>query len=485
MPAIERGEGSEQKSGKILSEIHEMGIGYFYPSPVEQPHGCREGGIVYDIPGPESRRLWDLDETYIISGRSNIAQSLPLVFDRGEGVRLWDVDGNEYLDFSAGILTASTGHCHPHAVKKVTEQLRKLWHVYAFPTPDRTDLCTRLKARMPQGIDTFAFYCEGGITVEAALRAASSYNKRWYYAAMTHAYHGRTLLTRSLGPHLLPRQFGPTAHVVHLMYPYCYRCPLKLKYPGCSLACVEASADILQGSGCEPLSAVIFEPIAGAGGVIVPPRDAWKRLAEICRERDMLVIADEVLTGVGRTGSFLCIEQFGVTPDLTTFGKGLGSGMPVMCVAGRKDIMSSPPYGEAGGGGSSTSFGGNALGTVAALATMEIFEKERLVENAASLGSEIGARLESWKEKYRIVGDVRGMGLLWGIELVKDKKTKEPLDSAWGPIYQSCLRNGVRIVPNRICPPLIITSAELHHGLERHGAGGEGSGWQGSLRRRA
>jgi len=421
---------------------------------------------MYDLPGPRSIELWKKDTAHVISGRSNIAESLPLVFERGEGVHLYDVDGNRFLDFSAGILTASTGHCHPHLTERVSEQVRKLTHVYAFPTPDRHLLCAKLRQRMPEGIDTFAFYCEGAITVEAALRAASSYNKRYLYAAMTHGYHGRTLLARSLGTHLLPKQFGPSANVVHLHFPYCYRCPLGLKHPGCGLACVESADDLLQSGATEMPGALIFEPIAGAGGIIVPPPDAWKRLVEICRKRGMVIIADEILTGVGRTGRFLAIEHFGVKPDLTTFGKGLGSGLPVMCVAGKREIMSAAPFGEAGGGGSSTSFGGNAVSNAAALATMEIIESENLVENAARRGEEIGTRTADWTGKYPIVGDVRGMGLLWGIEFVKDRRTKEPHATAWQEVYARCLKNGLRLVPNRVCPPLIITSAQLHHGLD-------------------
>lgn len=421
---------------------------------------------MYNLPGKNSEDLWKKDTEYVISGRSNIADSMPLVFEKGEGVYICDVDGNKFLDFSAGILTASTGHCHPHLVKRVKDQVEKICHVYAFPTPERYKLCEMLTKRMPEGIDTFAFYCEGGITVEAALRAASSYNKRYLYAAMTNSYHGRTLLTRSLGTSLLPKDFGPTVNVAHLHYPYCYRCPFKQKYPECGLACIECSDDLIRASGNEKPCAVIFEPVIGAGGIIVPPKEAWKRLAEICRKWDMLIISDEVLTGAGRTGKFLAIEHFGVRPDLTTFGKGLGSGIPVMCVAGRKDIMSSYPYGEAGGGGSSTSFGGNAVSTIAALATLEIFEKEKLVENAAKMGDEIKTRTSDWAEKYKAVGDVRGLGLLWGIELVKDKKTKEPLAGGWDQVYLKCLKNGVRLVPNRICPPLNITSEQLHHGLD-------------------
>ncbi|HHW48838.1 MAG TPA: aspartate aminotransferase family protein [Clostridiaceae bacterium] len=421
---------------------------------------------MYNLPGEKSKVLWEKDTQYVISGRSNIADSMPLVFERGEGVYIYDVDGNKYLDFSSGILTASTGHCHPYLVEKVKEQVEKLCHVYAFPTPNRYKLCEMLVKRMPEGIDTFAFYCEGGITVEAALRAASSYNKRYLYAAMTNSYHGRTLLTRSLGTSLLPKDFGPTVNVIHLHYPYCYRCPFKLKYPKCGLACIESAHDLIKASSTEKPCAVIFEPIIGAGGIIVPPKNAWKRLAEICREWGMLVIADEVLTGVGRTGKFLAIEHFDVKPDLVTFGKGLGSGIPVMCVAGRKEIMSAYPYGESGGGGSSTSFGGNAVSTTAALATMEIIERENLIENVAKLGEEIKERTADWTEKYKIVGDVRGIGLLWGIELVKDKKTKEPFNEAWTEIYIRCLKNGVRLVPNRICPPLITTSEQLHHGFD-------------------
>lgn len=421
---------------------------------------------MYTLPGKKSKELWDKDTQYVISGRSNIADCLPLVFEKGEGVYIVDVDGNRFLDFSAGILTASTGHSHPHLVKRVKDQVDKLSHVYAFPTPDRHQLCQMLAERMPTGIDTFAFYCEGAITVEAALRAASSYNKRYLYAATTHAYHGRTLLTRSLGTHLLPKEFGPTMNVAHLHYPYCYRCPFKLKHPGCGLACVESAGELLKSSGNEKPGALIFEPILGAGGIVVPPVDAMKRLVEICREWDMVIIADEVLTGVGRTGKFLAVEHYGIEPDLTTFGKGLGSGIPVMCVAGKKEIMSSSPFGESGGGGSSTSFGGNPVSNAAALATLEIFDEEKLVENAATLGEEIRQRTADWTHKYRIVGDVRGLGLLWGIELVKNKKSKEPLDQAWNEIYIKCMTEGVRLVPNRICPPLNITSGQLHHGLD-------------------
>lgn len=407
---------------------------------------------MYNLPGKKSKELWDKDTQYVISGRSNIADSMPLVFNKGEGVYIYDVDGNKFLDFSAGILTASTGHSHPHLVKTVKEQIEKICHVYAFPTPDRYRLCELLAEEMPEGIDTFAFYCEGSITVEAALRAASSYNKKYLYAAMTNSYHGRTLLTRSLGTSLLPKEFGPTVNVAQLHFPYCYRCPLKLKHPECGLACIESADALIKASGNEKPSAVIFEPIIGAGGVIVPPKDALKRLTEICRKWDMIIIVDEVLTGVGRTGKFLAIEHFDVKPDLVTFGKGLGSGIPVMCVAGKKEIMSSFPYGESGGGGSSTSFGGNAVSTAAALATLEIFEQEKLVENAAKLGKEIEERTSDWTQKYTVVGDVRGLGLLWGIELVKDKKTKEPYVGGWDQVYLQCLKNGVRLVPNRICP---------------------------------
>ncbi|NQT60011.1 MAG: aspartate aminotransferase family protein [Bacteroidetes bacterium] len=421
---------------------------------------------MYNLPGPKSKELWDKDIEFVISGRSNIADSLPLVFDRGEGVYIYDVDGNKYLDFSAGILTSSTGHCHPKLVSKLKEQAEKLWHVYAFPTPERAELCQKLTEHMPKDIDTFAFYCEGSITVEAALRAASSYNKRWFYAAMTHAYHGRTLLTRSLGSYLLPKEFGPAVNVTRLHYPDCYRCPMKLKHPECGLACIEASFDLIQGSGTEEISAVIFEPIAGAGGIIVPPPGAWKRLAEICREKDILIISDEVLTGVGRTGKFLAIEHFDVEPDITTFGKGLGSGFPVMVVGGKKEIMSAYPYGAAGGGGSSTSFGGNPLSVAAAMGTMEVMEDEQLIHNAAERGKEIEERISSWPEKYKSVGDVRGKGLLWGIELVKDKITKEVDNEAWNRVYLYCMKHGLRLVPNRICPPLTITSDQMHTSLD-------------------
>jgi 4-aminobutyrate aminotransferase/(S)-3-amino-2-methylpropionate transaminase len=421
----------------------------------------------YNLPGKRSQEGWEADLKYVVTGRSSVAESVPLVIERGEGVYFWDADGNRYLDFSAGILTASTGHCHPHVIKRLQEQVPLLWHVYAFPTPQRARLCEMLTEHLPPQIDTFCFYTGGSETIEAATRACSSYRKAYLFASMTHGYHGRTLMSRSLGPSLLNKVYGPTVNVCHLPYPYCYRCPLKLQYPSCGLACIELADDLLQGSGHEPLAALVFEPIAGAGGVLVPPPGAWQRLTEICRKREMLIIADEVLTGVGRTGKFMAIEHFGVQPDVMTFGKGLGSGFPIMCLAGRRDIISSYPFGEVGEGGASTSYGGNPLGAAAALGTLEVMFAEHMIENAARLGEEIRARLTPWVEKYRVVGDVRGLGLLWGIELVTDKTSKEPYPAwGWEQIYHDCLNNGVRLVPNRICPPLNITSAQLHQGLD-------------------
>ncbi len=376
----------------------------------------------------------------------------------GDGSLLWDVDGNCYIDCAAGVLTNSTGHCHPKVVQALQEQAEKLWHVHNFPTEQRGELLRSLAQKFPAGIDTFAFYSGGTETVEAGLRAASSFTGKYEYISFHDAYHGRTLGSRGLAL-WWGKGFGPVGtNGIRSPFAYCYRCPFGLSYPECDLRCAEYLGDAIKFNSTGSIAAVVFEPILGAGGVVVPPDGFLQRIVEIARQVGSLIIADEILTGVGRTGKFMAVEHWGIEPDLVLSGKGLGSGFPVMVLGGRHDIMTHMPFGAPGG--ASTSFGGNPLATAAALATLRVFDEENILEHTQKMGRFLAARFAELMEKHPLIGDVRGMGLLWGIELVKDRSTKTRADEEGRQVYLECLKRGLKTITpghlTRFSPPLNI-----------------------------
>jgi 4-aminobutyrate aminotransferase-like enzyme len=427
-----------------------------------------EPNIISEVPGPRSREIWEKEKRHMTSGLDACTLMAPIVFERGEGSLLWDVDGNSYIDCAAGVLTNSTGHCHPKVVKALQEQAGKLWHIHNFPTEQRSSLLDILCENFPAGIDTFAFYSGGTETVEAGLRAATSYTKKYEFISFHDAYHGRTIGSRGLAM-WWGKGFGPvSSNGIRSPFAYCYRCPFGMTHPGCDLRCAEYLKDSIKFNSWGSIAGILFEPIQGAGGVIVPPDGFLQRVVEIAREQDILIIADEILTGIGRTGKFLAVEHWGIEPDLVFSGKGLGSGFPVMVLGGRRDIMTRLPFGSAGG--ASTSFGGNPLATAAALATLQVFEEEDLLSHTRKMGDVLVDQFAVLKEKHPLIGDVRGMGLLWGIELVKDRQTKERAEEEGRQLYLECLKRGLKTITpghlTRFSPPLNIPQPLLERAVE-------------------
>ena len=426
-----------------------------------------EPQIKTEVPGPRSREIWERQVQHITTGLDGCTLLAPVAFERGEGSIVWDVDGNRYIDCAAGVLTNSTGHCHPKVVSAMQEQAGKLWHVHNFPTPHKPKLTELLAQKFPPGIDTFAFYSGGTETVEAALRAATSYTKRYELIAFHHAYHGRSLGSRSLAM-WWGQGFGPASgNIIRSPYAYCYRCPFGLTYPTCDLRCAEYLKESIKFSSWGSVAAIIFEPILGAGGVVVPPDGFLQRVVEIARDHGALVLADEILTGIGRTGKFLALEHWNIEPDLVFSGKGLGSGFPVMVLGGKRAIMTQPPFGSTGG--ASTSFGGNPLAVASALTTLQVIYEEDLLTHTQKMGHVLAERFAMLKDKHRLIGDVRGLGLLWGIELVKDRKTKEPADEEGRELYLECLRRGLKTITpghlTRFSPPLNIPQELLERAV--------------------
>jgi 4-aminobutyrate aminotransferase/(S)-3-amino-2-methylpropionate transaminase len=424
--------------------------------------------IKTEIPGPRSREIWEREKQHMTSGLDGCTLLAHIAFERGEGSIVWDVDGNSYIDCAAGVLTNSTGHCHPKVVKALQDQAAKLWHVHNFPTPQKYELCELLAEKFPAGVDTFAFYSGGTETVEAGIRAASSYTKRHEFISFHQAYHGRTLAVRGLAP-WWGKGFGPVGNNgIRSPFAYCYRCPFAATYPACDLRCAKYLKDAIQFNSTGSVAGIIFEPIQGAGGVIVPPDGFLQQVIEIAREHGALVLADEILTGIGRTGKFFAFEYWNIEPDLVFSGKGLGSGFPVMVLGGKHDIMTQPPFGSAGG--ASTSFGGNPLATAVALATMQVINEEDLLTHTQQMGQILKDRFAELKEKHPLIGDVRGMGLLWGIELVKDRVTKEPAQEEGRMLYLECLQHGLKTITpghlTRFSPPLNIPRDELEMAVD-------------------
>jgi 4-aminobutyrate aminotransferase/(S)-3-amino-2-methylpropionate transaminase len=428
--------------------------------------------ILTEIPGPRSREIWERERQHITSGLDECTLMAPIAFERGEGSILWDVDGNSFIDCAAGVLTNSTGHCHPKLVHTLQEQAGKLWHIHNFPTPQKGELCELLAAKFPPGVDTFAFYSGGTETVEAGLRAANAYTKRHEFISFHNAYHGRSLGSRGLAL-WWGKGFGPVGgNGIRTPFAYCYRCPFGLTHPSCDLRCAEYLKEAIRFNSTGSIAGVVFEPILGAGGVVIPPPGFLQRIIEIAHEYGILVIADEILTGIGRTGKFLAVEHWGIEPDLVFSGKGLGSGFPVMVLAGKRDIMTRPPFGSAGG--ASTSFGGNPLAIAAALATLQVIDEEDLVSHALKMGQILEERFRVLKEKHPLIGDVRGLGLLWGIELVKDRQTKEPADEEGRAVFLECLQHGLKTITpghlTRFTPPLSISQELLEMAVELYDA---------------
>ncbi|MEE9220537.1 MAG: aspartate aminotransferase family protein [candidate division NC10 bacterium] len=420
------------------------------------------------VPGPRSKQIVEQEQRHMAPGLQSIALYSGLAMAQGKGCTLVDEDGNEYIDFIAGIGVGSVGHCHPHYVDALKRQAERLTFG-SFTTETRSRFLELLASLTPEGLTRIQLFSGGAEAMEAAFRLAKSVTRRFEFIGFWGGFHGKTggvlgLLGDNFKQHLGP--FMPGLYVSP--YANCYRCPLNLKYPDCGIACAEHLRDVIRYQTQGEIAAIVVEPMQGTAGNVIPPEGFLRAVQAIAKEHDALIIFDEMLTGFGRTGKMWGCDHDGVVPDVMTIGKGMGSGFPVSGLISTDELTRAKPF--ANPSGSSSSYGGNPLGAAAGLASLEIILKEDLVANAERVGAIMLARLKSLKEKYRFVGDVRGKGLMLGVELVKDRATKELLSpEVTRALFHECLRRGLVAMCYspviRINPPLVVTEQTALDGL--------------------
>ncbi len=421
------------------------------------------------VPSPRSKAIFDREAEAMAPGLQSIALYSQIVVDRASGCTITDVDGNEYLDFIAGIAVGSLGHCHPHYVKRLTEQLERITFG-SFTTETRARFLELVSGLLPEGITHIQMFSGGAEAVEAAFRLAKSVTKKFEFVGFWGGYHGKTAGVIGLLGGGYRNHQGPFQPGMHLSpYANCYRCPWKLEYPSCGLACAEHLRNVIKNDTQDEVAAIILEPMQGTAGNVIPPDDFIHAVREIADEFGALLIADEILTGFGRTGTMWASEQFGLKPDVMTIGKGIGGGFPLSAVASSFERMSAKPFGEPSG--SSSSYGGNPLAAAAGLAAVEAILDEKLVENSARVGALMLGALKELQNKYRFIGDVRGRGLMIGVELVADRATKVPLDrTITRALFHEALERGLVTMSYshviRINPPLVITEDEAMRGID-------------------
>ncbi len=419
------------------------------------------------VPGSKSAEFLELSRTY---EPPCAADQVPVVWDHAERVWVTDVDGNRYIDFTSGVLVTNLGHSHPGLVRAIQEQATRLMNCYSFPTPERVTAASRLVKTFPPNLDKVFFLSTGAEATEAALRVARRYTGKQEVLGFYGAFHGRTYgamgVAGSMGTR---RQFGvPVPGGIMAPYAYCYRCFYDKKYPECDLYCLKALDRVIGSSSSGDLGAVIVEPYQGTAGFVFPP-DGWlKQLEAWARERDLVLIVDEVQSSFGRTGKMYAIEWEDVRPQMICLGKGLGSGVPCSALGGESKVLASMAAGEL-----SSTWGGNPLASAAALAVMEAMEKEKLPENALKIGAGMKARFLEMKGKYRFLGDVRGKGLVMGLEFVDSRDGYTPSPEITRRVIMGCAENGlllgkVGFYGNviRIAPPLVINQEEADMALD-------------------
>ena len=420
------------------------------------------------IPGPRSRALHAAEHRFIAPGLPRIAQLSELTLAEGRGCRLIDVDGNEYLDFFAGVAVASLGHAHPRFVAAITSQIQRL-AVGSFTSEPRLQLMKLLAELAPGAITRTQLYSGGAEAVEAALRLARAYTKAHEVVGFWGGFHGKTGGIIGLIGDEWKQHWGPLPAGTHLVpYADCYRCPFKLTYPDCGLFCLDFVRRSLKTTTAGMIAAVLVEPMQGTAGNVIPPPEFLPGIAQITREHDALLVADEMITGFGRTGTMFGCDHTGVVPDVMTIGKGFGNGFPVTGLMSTDAITSAEPFAKPSA--SSSSYGGNPLAAAAALTTIEAIIDERLVDNSRRVGAFLLDELRGLQEKYEFIGDVRGAGLLIGMDMVKNRSTKEPLSRELSEeIFLGALQRGLLLMGYfsrvRINPPLTLSESEARDGV--------------------
>jgi 4-aminobutyrate aminotransferase/(S)-3-amino-2-methylpropionate transaminase len=390
------------------------------------------------------------------------------------GATVWDVEGREFIDFAGGIGVMNVGHSHPRVVEALQEQAALFTHTCFMvqPYPSVLELAEKLCRATPGDFAKTALFVNSGAeAVENAVKIARYVTKRPAVIAFENGYHGRTLLTMSLTSKVKPYKlgFGPFAPEVYRMpYAYCYRCPYSLNYPECGVVCADRVKEVfINHVAPESTAAMIVEPVAGEGGFITPPKEFFAKLKAVCEEHGIVFIADEIQSGMGRTGTMFAMEQMGVTPDLVTVAKSLAAGMPLSAVVGRQELMNAVHAGGLGG-----TYGGNPLACSAGLAVFEIFERDNLLDKSQALGTKLKQRFDAWAGRFSRIGEVRGLGPMIALELVKDRSTREPFPEGARAMEQFAFEHGLILLACgthgnviRVLMPLVITDQELEQGL--------------------
>ncbi|MGA7409613.1 MAG: acetyl ornithine aminotransferase family protein [Bryobacteraceae bacterium] len=415
--------------------------------------------LVTALPGPRAQAIIDRDHKVI---SPSYTRDYPLVVKRGEGAIIEDVDGNRFLDFNAGIAVVAAGHCHPRVVEAVQRQAAELLHMSGtdFYYENMVTLAEKLARLTPGGVERRVYFGNSGTeAVEAAIKLARYHSGRDKFIAFLGGFHGRTMGSLSLtGSKIAQRRhFGPMIPVQHVPYAYCYRCAYGKHPDTCNVECVKVIEDQLFKTilPADEVAAIVVEPIQGEGGYLVPPAKFHEELRRLADKYGILLVHDEVQSGMGRTGRMFASEHFGVTPDIVTLAKGIASGMPLGATVAKAEMMNWTP------GAHASTFGGNPVACAAALTTIELLE-ESLVENAAVMGAHILDRMSAWPRRFRHVGDVRGKGLMIGFEMVTDQETRERAPELRKSLEMMAFERGLLVLgcgqnSIRLCPPLVIT----------------------------
>jgi 4-aminobutyrate aminotransferase/(S)-3-amino-2-methylpropionate transaminase len=416
------------------------------------------------IPGPRSQEILARKAQVIAEPLSVF---LPVVIERGEGATLTDVDGNTFIDFTGGVGCLNVGHANPRVVEAVQEQAARFFHTdfTIVPYEVYVTLAERLIALSPfSGPAKAAFFNAGTEAIENAIKFARSYTKRPAVIAFEGGFHGRTLLAMSMTSKTHPYKagLGPFA-------PEVYRLPFAQDYRGPSAAEALAALEraLVTHVAAESVAAIVVEPIQGEGGFVVAPQEFMTGLRRICDDNGIVLVVDEVQTGFGRTGKMFAIEHYGIEPDLMTVAKAIAGGLPLSGVIGKAEIMDAPPDSAIGG-----TYVGNPVAQAAALAVLDVFEEDGLVERASALGEAIRARMDSWAARWPAVGDVRGLGAMLAIELVHDAETKDPAPELASAVVEAAAERGLLLLKSgiysnciRVLVPFVITDAELDEAL--------------------
>ncbi len=431
-----------------------------YVDPATVPHLLTD-----TIPGPKSHQLNARGMKYMM-GYSSQVRLCPVVFDKGHGVTLTDVDGNVYIDFSSGIYVTTLGHCHPKVSEAVARQAGKLMNCHDFNTPIKVQLLEKLAEIQPWDLTGMQLYDSGAPAVEAGLRVCRAATGKFEFLSCFMDFHGKTGHAVSLGKMNPANGPGRNQGFYLVPRPYPYR-PLFTRTDGTidTDAYLDFYAEFIDNATTGEIAAFVLEPVQGWAGSVFPPDDFLPKLRQFCDERGLLLMADEVLTSMGRTGKFFCMEHWDTRPDVVTIGKGFGNGFPVTAMLVSERYQESINRISA-----STSYGGNPMACAAALASIEVIEEEGLLENALRLGAYFEKRMAALQQAHPIIGDVRGKGCLLGIELVKDRQTKEPFEEAGKLVYQRAFQKGLAWVPAghilRMSPPIVMDEAIAAKGMD-------------------